>query len=429
MSILALQDDRNGQTIVELMGLPPAQGKVIVYKKVIWNPGLFGKHFGHPRMKDLLQLINSLENGREDQSRFFFFDLEKSLQQKNLQIFYVSYDNLLKIVGDSMLHKVPDSLDMVCGFILKQLTAKSREKSASKETKSRAVSNSLMKKRLSITSDKLNKSYLSSGYRVESSHRTATILNTSKHSSHKPKPKIGKLFGSEAKVKLQSLIEKQLDSDQKSFTKRNYSSKSRNQSREIKLSTGSRQTSQSKRKNQLLGPLNSFTESVKKSFLLSSPKASVLKTSTPKADKPAGPLFFRKENGVKKQKAKEKEFEGYYVGENGQNMLSFGGKPEKKATKEEDKMQPQSGKVADMFEINKDHLLKMFATQGGMKDIGSHSFLSKFSLLSSKTSIGESGQSFEKKKEAVLGYGPATPSNQRSPKAELFRASFLNKKK
>lgn len=429
LSILAVQDDSNGRAIAEMLGMPPTSGKVFLgYSQVLWNPCLLKKHYGNPRIKDLLQLINKLDNTNDDPPRFFFFDPEKSLVQRNLQIYYVSYENLLKIVGDSMLHKVPDTSQVICGFVVKPPSSKAVERSKERESKSRGHSTSLVRKRHSVTSDKGNRSLLSAGYRVDSTHRTNTILNASRTSASKPKQKISKLFGSEAKNKIQSLVERQLDSDPKMPIKRASSIRSRQASRDGKLSTGSRQSSQNKRRLQLLGPLNSGGESGKKSFLLSSPKASLLINSTPRTDKPAGPLFFRKENPAKKSKPKDKEIEGYYLGDIGQNLLTFGAKRERKAAKEEDKSGISSQKhVPDMFDINKDHLLKMFATQG-LKDMGSHSFLSKFSLLSSKTSIGESRHSIDKKKDLLKpSYGPSTPKNVKA-KADLFRGSFATKK-
>lgn len=326
-----------------------------------------------------------------------------------------------------MLHKVPDTNNMICGFIIKPPSQKAIERSVGRDTKSRGHSTSMARKRNSVTSEKTNRSLLSAGYRVDSTHRTNTILNASRTSATKSKQKISKLFGSDTKHKLQSMVEKQLDSEQKLSSKRASSIRSRNNSKDLKNSTGSRQSSQNRNRLQLLGPLGIVGDSGKKSFLLSSPKASLLKNSTPRTDKPAGPLFFRKENAHKKAKLKEKEIGGYYLGEIGPNMLTFGAKNERKAAREEDKSGISSHKqVPDMFDINKDHLLKMFATQG-LKDMASHSFLSKFSLLSSKTSIGESRHSIDKKKEPKPGFGITTPKNIKA-RADMFKASFANKK-
>ena len=326
-----------------------------------------------------------------------------------------------------MAHKVPDPSTMICGYILKPFAAKVIEKSVGRESRSRGHSTSLMKKRYSITSDKANRSQLSAAHRAESSGKGNTILNTSKNSNHKPKGKLSRIFGSEAKAKLQSFIERQIDSDAKSATKRNSSVKSRQPSRDTKLSAGSRQQSQNRKRVQLLGSLNSGSDLTKRAAIFSSPKVSLLKGSTPRTDQPAGPLFFRKEQGSKKQKASEHDSERGYTNQQQSFHAQGLARLDKRPDKEE--LNHGSKKATDKFDINKDYLLRMFATQGGMKDIGSHSFLSKFSLLSSKTSIGESRQSIDKKKDAKMGYALTIPSNsQKVTKADLFKASFLQKK-
>jgi len=91
------------------------------------------------------------------------------------------------------------------------------------------------------------------------------------------------------------------------------------------------------------------------------------------------------------------------------------------ASVDEDTKRPPTNSRTEVFDINKEQLLKMLASQANRKDKQSHSFLSKFSLLSSKTTIGESGQSIDKKKELR---GAAA----RSPKGDFYRPPFVGKK-
>jgi len=146
-----------------------------------------------------------------------------------------------------------------------------------------------------------------------------------------------------------------------------------------------------------------------------SPKGTGLFPNTKYELKQPAPLFFKKETNSKKSvKAKDKPS----LDEAVRKVES------KPSTTEGD--QPSS--TTEPFELNRAQLIRLLAAQG-MKDKGSAGFLSKFSLLSSKTTIGDSRQSIDKKRdkdrerERDKAYNPPVSSAQ----AELFRASFTNK--
>ena len=119
------------------------------------NPGLLGRFKGHSRLMELLQIINRVDSKEDEPVRMFFFDPERSLLQKNLQIFYISLENLTRILNDSKLSKVPDPLNVVCGFSIRPPKYNPIERKASR---SRRGQSSAIKKRPSISSDKANRS-------------------------------------------------------------------------------------------------------------------------------------------------------------------------------------------------------------------------------------------------------------------------------
>lgn len=117
--------------------------------QVILNPKVIGKYSSHPRLLELLDLVKKIESRPEEPSRMFFFDLERSLSLKTLQIYFISLDNLARMVADSKLPKVPDPLSLLCGFFLRAPVLTNRPESKH-QSRSRGASQSVQKKRPSI---------------------------------------------------------------------------------------------------------------------------------------------------------------------------------------------------------------------------------------------------------------------------------------
>lgn len=156
---MVLQEESNGRAMAEMLNLSPTNGKVVAGQQVLLNPSLLSRFKSHPRLMELLDLINNVDSREEEPLRMFFFDPERSLLQKNLQIFYISLDNLSRILTEAKLPKVPNPLQVICGFTLRPPPLGSSER---RPSGSRRGLSSALRKRPSIASEKANRS-VSSG--------------------------------------------------------------------------------------------------------------------------------------------------------------------------------------------------------------------------------------------------------------------------
>ena len=234
--------------------------------------------------------------------------------------------------------------------------------------------------------------------------------------------KVSKPTVSEKKEKSESILGKVKESELLlSITKRNSSIKSRGGSKDSKNSVAGRPSSALKNRPHLLGPLPLQSEP-RRTMGLHSPKQSLLTSAGKRPEKPIGPLFFKKENQQKKHKPKENS--EFMIPTSSNEQVILAQKTDSKFASIDDDSRKQSMLKGEMFDINREQLLKMLVSQANKKDKHSHSFLSKFSLLSSKTTIGESRHSIERKKELRSGGANGT----KSPKPDLYRPSFLQKK-
>jgi hypothetical protein len=76
-----------------------------------------------------LMIMKSLEVRQGEESKLFFLETAKVINEKNLKIYYVTLKNLLKISMDSKLEKAPDPLTNIIGFSLRTSNVESPKKS------------------------------------------------------------------------------------------------------------------------------------------------------------------------------------------------------------------------------------------------------------------------------------------------------------
>lgn len=114
-------------------------------------------------------IMKNLDVRKGEEDKLFFLDTKTVLEEKNLRIFYVTLNNLLKIAADSALQKAPDPRVHLIGFSVRidaikksgkseaAISNKSRKKSRSRKSHRSRQSSKLSSKRGSFRDKLLNK--------------------------------------------------------------------------------------------------------------------------------------------------------------------------------------------------------------------------------------------------------------------------------
>lgn len=273
-------------------------------------------------IEEVLELLRKLEAKPGEEDKLFFFELDRALQDQKLQIYYIDYANLLKLVADSKLPQIPDPAVHLFGFSLlfrddmdpmrceakQSCDRRGRPRDSEWEPLSLSANKATsLPKRLAAVTDKYKSSVLKQGYFESYLRKTAHSRDSSHRASTENGRTNSRRAAEEYRRRLDEIIRQKRDisdaqlrnesnsiaAHRKPVAPKNRVATSANRSsQEIQ----SRHNSASRRKNvismvaqNLVSQLDSGHGTYGKNSVLTS-------GSSRKESKAKGTLFFRKES-------------------------------------------------------------------------------------------------------------------------------------